>query len=114
MDLDAGAVQTEAFDADCNQALPLKGFENPFEDALLGPPAKPRVDGVPIAVFFRQTPPFAAVLGNIEQRIEQAPVIDFHIAALHRQKRQQQRVLRITEFHPNLILAVPYLSVNRP
>jgi hypothetical protein len=83
MHLDAGAIQTKVFDADRNQALPLKRLENPLQDALASPTAKPRVDGVPIAVFLRQAAPFAAVLRNIEQCVQKSPVVDLHVAALH-------------------------------
>jgi hypothetical protein len=34
MHLDAGAIQTKAFDVDRNQALPLKRLENSLQDAL--------------------------------------------------------------------------------
>ncbi|MBB3810609.1 hypothetical protein [Pseudochelatococcus contaminans] len=93
-----GAVQTRALDADDNQALVLKRFKNPVENSLFGPSAKPHLDGVPIAVLFRQAVPLAAILRNIEQGIKQAPAIDFHVAALQRQELRQHRILSIRQF----------------
>lgn len=100
MHFDTRAIEPEAFDADRDQALPPKRFENPLQHASVRPPAKPHVDGVPIAEFLRQAAPFAAVLGDIEQRVEQLPVVDLHVAALHREERRQQSILRISQFHP--------------
>jgi len=47
MRLDARAIEPKAFDPNSDQALPLKRFENPFEHALLRPPAKPHVEHYP-------------------------------------------------------------------
>lgn len=41
---------------------------------------------VPFAVFLRQAPPLATILGNIQNRVQKCQVFIYHVAALNRQQ----------------------------
>lgn len=53
MNLDLGAVETEAFDPDPDQPVLLQGSKQPVEHAGLGPTAQAGVDPVSIAEPWR-------------------------------------------------------------
>ena len=48
----------------------LQCSEDMIQDALLGPAVGTCVNRVPVAKFLRQTSPFTAMLGDIQNRIE--------------------------------------------
>ena len=93
MNLDRGAVEAETFDPDPDQPMFLQGREEPVKHASLGPTAQAGVDRVPVSEPRRQRPPFAAVFGDIEHRIDHRQVGDPHIAALDWQIWADQIVL---------------------
>ena len=59
-------IQTDTFHTDRNQALFLKGRENPIETPLVCPTAQSCIDRVPIRIF-----------------IQELAIMDFDIAALY-------------------------------
>src|SRR5512132_1389530 len=61
VNLDAGAVQADALDADADQAMLLQGLEHAVQHARRRPPAQPRIDRVPVAAgSARHLQPFSA------------------------------------------------------
>lgn len=70
MDFDDGAVQCDSLDLDAHDLLPLQLREDAIENAALGPPIHPRIDGVPIAETLGQSAPFATMLGDVEDGVE--------------------------------------------
>src|SRR3954462_3111430 len=50
--------------------LLLQLCEHAIENAALGPPIHPRVNGVPISETLGQSAPFAAMLGDVKDGIE--------------------------------------------
>ena len=85
MHLHAGAVQRDGFDLDAHDLLALQFLEHPVQHAGLGPAPHPRVDGVPVAKAFGQAAPLAAVLCDVQHRIDNLQVGHAHIAALQGQ-----------------------------
>ena len=99
MHLDAGAVKPRRLELHAHDSLPLQVLEHAVQNAVLRPPAHPRVYGVPVAETFRKPPPLAAVLGHMEDRVEHLEVRHAHVSALPRQQRRDPFKLRLGEFH---------------
>ena len=70
MHLDDGAVQSNRLDLEANDLFLLKFGEDPIHHAGFGPAIHAHVDGVPVPEPFGQTPPFAALLGYIQNGVE--------------------------------------------
>src|SRR5271165_4293140 len=82
MDFDRGGIQAHGLDADAHDLLALQLLENLIEHAALGPAIHTGVDGMPSSEAFGQSAPFAAMLGDIEQGVQQLQVVDLNIATL--------------------------------
>jgi hypothetical protein len=54
---------------------------------------------VPVAEPFRQPAPFAAMLGDIEHRVDDLEIGDPHVAPRHRQQRTDQLILVFGQLH---------------
>ena len=99
MHFDHGAVQRHRFDLDAHNLSMMQLFEHPIQNATLGPAIHAGIDGVPIAEPLRQTAPFAAVLGDVQDRIEYAQIGEPDVAALYRKTVFDLLVLLFGEFH---------------
>ena len=99
MHLDAGAVKPRRLELHAHDSLPPQVLEHAVQNAVLRPPAHPRVYGVPVAETFRKPPPLAAVPGHMEDRVEHLEVRHAHVSALPRQQRRDPFKLRLGEFH---------------
>ena len=69
MHLHDGAVQRHGLDPDTHDVGLLKFCEDAIQHAALGPAVHARVNGVPVAEALGQTAPLAAVLGDIQDRV---------------------------------------------
>jgi len=67
MHFDRRAVEADRLHFDLNDALKLEGFKQPLQNARLAPAVHADIDCVPLAVGFRQRPPFAAVFCDITE-----------------------------------------------
>ena len=103
MHLDDGAVHRYRLQPDAHDLLALQMLEDPVQHPVLRPPVHPRVDGMPVAEPRRQPAPLAAMLGDIQDGVENLPVRQADVAALHRKVRRNAGVLRFREFHPQSI-----------
>lgn len=74
MHLDRGAVQRHGIDFDPNELSMLQPFEHTIQDAGFRPATPACVDGMPAAKAFGQTTPFAALLGNVQDGIQDLKV----------------------------------------
>ena len=110
MNLHDRTVETDGFDANPNELLLLQFLEQSIQDARLGPAIHAGIDRVPIAKAFRQASPFAAVLGDVEDRVDDLQVGDADVASLHRKKWLDSSKLRGIDLHAASISN----SVNRP
>jgi hypothetical protein len=114
MDFDGGGIQAHGLDANAHDLLALQLFEDLIEYAVLGPAVHAGVDGMPISEAFRQSAPLAAVLGDIEQRVQQLQVMQLHIAALPRKTGGNTLVLHFGDLHAPQHSTELQLSVNTP
>jgi hypothetical protein len=85
MYLDRGRVERGRFDLDTHDLLDLQLFEHPVQNAILRPAIHPRVVRVPAPEALRKTPPFAALFGNAQHRVQHLQIAQANIATLHRQ-----------------------------
>ena len=117
VDFDRGAVQADVFEADGQDLLFLQPGKDSIQDAGFAPAVHPRVDGMPIAQMFGQTPPFAAMLHHVQQGVKQLQIGHAHIAALPRQAISDALILTLSNLHArdNATTASPKsISVNTP
>jgi len=103
MNLDCRTVQGHGFDLDTDNLIVLQLRKYPIQHAALGPAIHARVDRVPIAEPLGQTAPFAALLSDVQDRVENSEIGQAHIAALCRQTVLDQAVLRVGNFHSRSI-----------
>ena len=103
MHLDCGTVQTDGFDLDADDLSMLQLRKYPIQHTVLRPPIHSGVDGVPVAESPGQTAPFAALLGNVQERVQHPQIGQAHVAALGRQTVLDQAVLRFGNFHSRSI-----------
>ena len=103
MHLDCGTVQSHGFDLDADDLILLQLREHPIQHAALGPAIHAGVDGVPVAEPLGQAAPFAALLGDVQDGIQNPQVGQAHVAALSRKTVLDQAVLRVGDFHPRSI-----------
>ncbi len=114
MDFDGGRVQADSFDADAYDLLALQLLEDVIQHAALGPAVHAGVNGMPISEAFRQAAPLAAVLSDIEQRVQQLPVMQLHIAALPGKTGGNTLVLHFGDLHASQHITKLRISVNTP
>ncbi len=99
MDFDGGGIQAHGFDADAHDLLALQLLEDLIQYAALGPAIHAGVDGMPISEAFGQSTPLAAVLGDIEQGVQQLQVVELHVAALAGKTGGNTLALRLCDLH---------------
>jgi len=80
MDFDDGAVQGLRFDFDAHDLSMLQLFEYPIQNAALRPTVHAGTDRVPVAKAAGQSAPFAAVLRDIENSIENLKIREIDVA----------------------------------
>jgi len=114
MDFDGGGIQAHGLDADAHDLLALQLLEDLIQHPVLGPAIHAGVDGVPISEAFGQSAPLAAVLGDIEQCIQQLQVVQLHIAPLPGKAGGNTLVLRFGDLHAPQHIMKLQISVNTP
>ena len=100
MPLGAGAVEAEADRVLADRLLLPERGEQPLEHAAARPAAEPGVDGGPFSEVLRQGAPFAAILQDVQDRIDEVDGRNPYIPALNREQRPYFGVLfRCDLFH---------------
>jgi len=99
MHLDDRAVQAHRFDLDAHELLMLQFLEQPIQHAGFCPAVHACIDGVPVAEVFRQAAPLAAVLRDVQDRVDHLKVGERNIPALYRQERFDPIELLRGDFH---------------
>ena len=103
MDFDGGRIQAHGLDADAHDLLALQLLEDVIQHPALGPAIHAGVDGMPISEALGQAAPLAAVLGDIEQSVQQLQVVELHVAALAGKTGGNTLVLRFGDLHAGRI-----------
>ena len=100
MHLGAGAVEAEADRVPAGRMQFLKRGEQPLEHAAARPAAEPGVDRGPFSEALRQRAPLAAVLQDVQNRIDEVDGRNPNVPALNREQRADFGVLfRCGLFH---------------
>ena len=103
MDFHYGAVQGHRLDLDAYELSMLQSLEQSIQHAALGPAVHARVDRVPIAKALWQAAPLAAVLGHIQDGVENLQIRKTYIASLPRQTALDLLILGFGDFHTRSI-----------
>mgnify|MGYP003598888410 CR=1 FL=1 len=82
MDLDAGGVQRDRLNLDAHDLCALQLLEHAVKDAGFGPAVHARINRVPVAKAIWQSAPLAAMLGHIEDRIDNLQIAQADVASL--------------------------------
>ena len=77
--------------------------EQPFYYPVLDPTVETFVDYVPVAVFLRQSPPFAPVFAYVQQRVYECDVFNRYPAALDGQYVPDFPVCPLVYFHASIL-----------
>ena len=113
MDLNRGRVQSERFDLDADDLFRLQFLEHPVQNPVLRPAIHPRVDCVPAPEALRKTTPFAALLSDVQHRVQYLQIAQTNVAALHWQSILDPLILRFRDLHPHTLTQIAS-SVNTP
>src|ERR1019366_5979397 len=114
MDFNRGGVQAHGLDADAHDLLALRLLEDLIQYPVLGPVVHAGVDGMPFSEAFGQSAPLAAVLGHIEQGVQQLQVVDLYVAALAGKSGGNMLILRFGDLHAPQHITESRISVNTP
>lgn len=99
MDLDEGTVQRHGFDRDADDLRLLQLGKNAIQYPALRPPIHARIDRMPVPELLGQAAPFAPLLGDVQDRVQDLPIVERDIAALGRQASLDVTILGLGEFH---------------
>ena len=76
MHLDARGIQRNDAHVNSYDAAFLQPQKGSLQNPALGPSTDPRVDGMPMSVFFRHRPPLNAVFKNVQCGIQRIQIAD--------------------------------------
>jgi hypothetical protein len=99
MYFDYRAVEADRLDLDPYELLMLQFLEQSIQHPRLGPAIHTGVDGVPIAEALWHAAPLAAILRDIQDRVDHLKVTERDISALYRQKCLNPTELLCGDFH---------------
>ena len=99
MNLDNGTIQRHGFDRDADDLRLLQLGKDAIEHPAFRPPVHARIDRVPIPELLGQAAPFAALLGDVQDRIQHLQIVERDVAALCRQASLDVTILSLGEFH---------------
>src|SRR5271163_5355681 len=114
MHLDDGGVQFDRRDLDAHDLLALQLLKDAIQNAVLGPAIHAGVNGVPVAETLGESSPFAALLGDIEDRVQHREVGQAHVAALPGKTGLDAVVLRLGNLHEKKNTTKSCVVLTRP
>ena len=103
MNLHHGAVQGHRLDLDAHDPGLLQLPEHPVEHTTLAPAVHARIDRVPIAEALGKPPPLAALLGHVQDGVQNTEVGQTHVAPLRGQAVRDLFVLGSSDFHTRTV-----------
>jgi hypothetical protein len=113
MNFHHGAIQRERLDPDAYDLCTLQFREYAIQNAASGPAVHPRVNRMSSTEALRQSAPLAAMLGDIENRIEHLQVRQADVAALSWQTMLDPLISSFGDFHHPSMRSSD-VSVNTP
>ena len=99
MDLDDGTVQGAGFDLHADDMSMLQLGKDAIQHPALRPPIHARINGVPVAEPLGQRAPFAPLLGDVQDGVQNVQIVERHVAAWRRQTRRDVAILGVGDFH---------------
>ena len=99
MHFDDGGVQFDGRDLDTHDLLALQLLKNAIQNAVLGPAVHAGVTGVPVAETLGKSASFAALLGDIQDRVQHREIAQAYIAALTGKTGLDATVLSLGNLH---------------
>ena len=99
MDLDDGTVQGHGFDLHADDLSMLQLCKYAIQHPALRPTIHASINGVPVAEPLWQTAPFAPLLGDVQDGVQDVQIVERHVAALGRQARLDVAILGVGDFH---------------
>jgi len=99
MDFDDGTVQGHSFDLHADDLSVLQLCKYAIQHPALRPPVHTSIDGVPVAEPLGQTTPFAPLLDDVQDGVQDVQIVERHVAALRRQTRLDVAILGVGDFH---------------
>jgi hypothetical protein len=99
MDLDDGAVQRDGFELHAEDLSLLQLGKDTIQHPALRPPVHARIDRVPVPEPLGQAPPFAALLGDVQDRVQDLQIVERDVAPLGRQASLDVTILSLGDFH---------------
>lgn len=101
--LDGGAVQRDGIDFDSDDLSMLQALEHTIQHTGLRPAAPASIDGMPATEAFGQATPFAALLGHIEDGVQDLKIRETDIAEPTWQTVLNQAILLLGDLHSDSI-----------
>ena len=114
MHFDDGGVQFDGRDLDAHDLLALQLLEDAIQNAVLGPAIHACVNRVPVAETLGKSAPFAALLGDIENRVQHREIGQAHVAALTGKTGLDATILRLGNLYTRENTTQFYLVLTRP
>ena len=99
MDLDDRAVQRHDLELHAEDLRLLQLGKDAIQHAALRPPIHARIDRVPVPELLGEATPFAALLGDVQDRVQDLQIVERHVAALGREAALDVPILSLGEFH---------------
>ena len=99
MHFDDGGVQFDGRDLDTHDLLALQLLKDAIQNAVLGPAVHAGVNGVPVAETLGKSASFAALLGDIQDRVQHREIAQAYIAALTGKTGLDATVLSLGNLH---------------
>ena len=116
MDLDNRAIERHCLHFNSHNLSTLQFLKHSLDDPAFTPPIHPRIDGVPFPKVRGQPPPFAPLLGHLQDRVEHLQVFVLHVSPLLGKAFRDLFILFLCEFHSPLfqLFTKVSISVNTP
>src|ERR1035441_4061740 len=114
MHFDDGGVQFDGRDLDTHDLLALQLLKDAIQNAVLGPAVHAGINGVPVAETLGKSAPFAALLGDIQDRVQHREIAQAHIAALTGKTGLDATVLSLGNLHESQNITNFHLVLTRP
>ena len=99
MDLDDGTVQGDGFELHAEDLRVLQLGKDAIQHPALCSTIHARIDGVPVAESRGEPAPFAPLLGDVQDGVQDMQIVERHVATWCRQARRNLAILGVGDFH---------------
>jgi hypothetical protein len=114
MDFDKSTVQRDGFELHADDLSLVQLGKDAIQHPALRPPIHARIDRVPVPEPLGEATPFAALLGDVQDRVEYLQIGERDVAALRRQASLDVTILSLGEFHVRSIAETGSVVLTGP